>query len=82
MCKHSVHSMTNITVSVNTDLKKRMEEHPEINWSEVARQAFQQKVNDLDIMDEIASKSELTEEDVREISEQIDRNAADQLVHE
>jgi hypothetical protein len=74
--------MTNITVSVNTDLKKRMEEHPEINWSEVARQAFQQKINDLDIMDEIASKSELTEEDVREISEQIDRNAADQLVHE
>jgi hypothetical protein len=74
--------MTNITVSVNTDLKKRMEEHPEINWSEVARQAFQQKINDLDIMDEIASKSELTEEDVREISEQIDRNAADQLVDE
>ena len=74
--------MTNVTVSVDTDLKQRMDEHPEINWSEVARQAFQQKVEDLEIMDRIASKSELTEEDVREISDQINQDAADQLIRE
>jgi len=32
--------MPTITVNVDDDLKKRMEKHPEINWSEVTRQAI------------------------------------------
>ena len=29
--------MPTITVNVDDDLKKRMEKHPEINWSEMVR---------------------------------------------
>jgi len=59
-----------------------MDKHPEINWSEIARQAFQEKLEDLELMKKISSNSELTEEDVEELSQKIDQNVADQLIHE
>lgn len=74
--------MPNVTVSVDDDLKEKMSQHPEINWSEVARQAFQKKLKDLELMEQIASESQLTEEDVEELSEKIDSDAADRLIRE
>ncbi|MEZ3114762.1 hypothetical protein RYH80_02355 [Halobaculum sp. MBLA0147] len=65
--------MPTITVNVDDDLKRRMERHPEINWSEVTRQAIHEKVETLEVMDELASASDLTETDVREIADKIDR---------
>jgi glycerol dehydrogenase-like iron-containing ADH family enzyme len=74
--------MSNITVSVDDSLKQKMDKHPETNWSEIARQAFQEKLEDLELMKKISSNSELTEEDVEELSQKIDQNVADQLIHE
>jgi len=74
--------MANITVSVDDDLKQAMDRHPEINWSEVARQAFQEKLEELELMEKIASKSQLTEEDVEELSEKINEDVAERLVRE
>ncbi|MFB6244943.1 MAG: hypothetical protein ABEJ03_01195 [Candidatus Nanohaloarchaea archaeon] len=71
--------MTNVTVSVGDNLKEKMDKHPEINWSEVARQAIEQKIDDLEVMDEIASKSELTEEDVKELSKKINKGASERI---
>lgn len=51
-----------------------MEKHPEINWSEVTRQAIQNKVETLEVMDELTSGSELTESDVQEISDKINES--------
>jgi len=36
--------MANVTVSVPDDLKKKMEHAGSVNWSEVARQAFEEAV--------------------------------------
>ena len=66
--------MPSITVNVDDDLKERMEKHPEINWSEVTRQAIQEKVETLELMDELTSESELTESDVQEIAEKINES--------
>jgi predicted CopG family antitoxin len=63
--------MPTITVNVDDDLKERMENHPEINWSEVTRQAIQKKIEALEVMDELTSKSDLTENDVQEIADKI-----------
>ncbi|WP_435126033.1 hypothetical protein [Halobaculum sp. D14] len=63
--------MPTITVNVDDDLKERMEKHPEINWSEVTRQAIQEKVETLEVMDELISQSDLTEGDVHEIAQKI-----------
>ena len=76
--------MANITVSVDDDLKKRMENHPEINWSEVTRQAIEEKIESLEVMDELTSESELTESDVREIADRINesgRKRVDEELH-
>ena len=66
--------MPSITVNVDDDLKERMEKHPEINWSEVTRQAIQEKVETLELMDELTSGSELTESDVQDIADKINES--------
>jgi ribosomal protein L15 len=74
--------MPRITVNVGDDLKERMEKHPEINWSEVTRQAIQEKIETLDVMDELTSGSELTENDVAEIANKINESARDRVEEE
>ena len=74
--------MPSITVNVDDDLKERMEKHPEINWSEVTRQAIQEKIETLDVMDELTSKSELTESDVAEIADKINESARQRVEDE
>lgn len=68
-----------------------MSDHQEINWSQVAREAFEQKIVDLEaieklkdfeVMDEIAESSELTEEDVEEIADKINKDMADDFLSE
>ena len=66
--------MPTITVNVDDDLKERMENHPEINWSEVTRQAIEEKVGTLEVMDELTSENELTESDVRDIAKKINES--------
>ena len=74
--------MPSITVNVDDDLKERMEQHPEINWSEVTRQAIQEKIETLDVMEELASGSELTENDVAEIANKINESARESVEDE
>jgi len=68
--------MPSITVNVDDDLKERMENHPEINWSEVTQQAIHEKAETLEVMDELTSKSELTGNDVQEIADRINENSS------
>jgi len=71
--------MPSITVNVDDDLKERMEEYPEINWSEVTRQAIQEKIDALEVMDELTSESELTESDVRDIADKINERGRERI---
>lgn len=65
--------MTNITLSVPDELKKIMEKHPEMNWSEVARQAFMEKAAQLELLDAVAAKSKLTEKDAIELGRKVNK---------
>lgn len=74
--------MPTVTVSVDENLKHRMEDHPEINWSEVARQSFQQKLSELgklDLMNELLEDSQLTEDDVDELAALVNDGALERL---
>ncbi|WP_275736752.1 hypothetical protein [Halorhabdus sp. SVX81] len=68
--------MPNMTIRVPDDLKASLDEHPEINWSEVARQSMREYLARLNVADEIASRSELSEEDARELSEDVKADIA------
>ncbi|WP_435075596.1 hypothetical protein [Halorubrum sp. HHNYT27] len=74
--------MPSITVNVDDDLKDQMERHPEINWSEVTRQAIQEKIEALEVMDELTSGSELTESDVADIADKINESARERVEEE
>ncbi|ACM58827.1 conserved hypothetical protein (plasmid) [Halorubrum lacusprofundi ATCC 49239] len=74
--------MPTITVNVDDELKERMENHPEINWSEVTRQAISEKIKKLELMDELTVDSELGDEDVDEIAAKINGSARQRLEEE
>ncbi|WP_455392178.1 hypothetical protein [[Eubacterium] cellulosolvens] len=65
--------MVNMTLAVPKELKNLMDQFPEINWSEVARKAFREKVEDLKFLKEFTSKSELTEEDALELGRKVNK---------
>lgn len=68
--------MVNITLSVPEGLHKKMKGFSEIRWSEVARKAIEQRVNDLEVMNKIASKSKLTKKDAEELSKKIKKSSS------
>ncbi len=67
-------SMVNMTLAVPKELKKEMDEYPWVNWSEIARIAFKNRVKELRILDEFRSDSEMTEEDAIELGRKVNKN--------
>ena len=63
--------MVNITLSVPEELKKSLDKHSEINWSEVARQAFKDKLIKLSILEKFSSKFKLSDKEIEELSDKI-----------
>lgn len=66
--------MTNMTLSVPQELKDIMDRYPEINWSEVARESFREKIRDLEFLEEFKSRSDLTEEEALELGRRVNRS--------
>ena len=65
-----------MTLSIPKNLKKEMELYPEINWSAVAREAIKKKIHILQEMNNILSKSKLTEDDALYFGKKINKKAA------
>ena len=68
--------MPNITLSIPNELHKKMKQMSDIRWSEIARRAIEQRMNDLETLNRLASKSKMTDKDIEEISKKIKRSAA------
>ena len=68
--------MTTMTLAVPSELKHKMETFPEMNWSEVARQAFMQRIKDLEFLKKFKSDSTLTEEDALRLGRKLNKNLA------
>ena len=68
--------MVSMTLAVPSELKKEMDRHPELNWSEVARQAIRDKVVLLHKMDQLLEKSKLTEEDALSLGKKVNKSLA------
>ena len=65
--------MVNMTLSIPNELHEKMKRMPEVKWSEIARRAIEERINDLEVMNKIACKSKLTKKDVEELSKKIKR---------
>ena len=71
--------MANITLSLPEELYQKLKDHPEIRWSEIARKAIQQYLDELELLDKLTTKSQLTDEDVRELSDMIDTKVIEKI---
>ena len=65
-----------VTIPVPESLKKDMEGFKEVNWAEVGRQAFRERVEDLKLLKEMKDKRGLTEKDALEIGKAISKSMA------
>lgn len=68
--------MVSITLAVPQELKLEMDKHPEMNWSEVARQAIRERVILLHKMDKLLVKSKVTEQDALEWGRKVNQAVA------
>ncbi len=63
--------MPTVNLAVPEELKHKMDERGEINWSEVARQAFKQKLEDLELLEKFTARSKLTEKDAERFGKEV-----------
>ena len=71
--------MTTLTLAVPDEMKKKMDTFPEMNWSEVARQAFMQKIEDMEFLRKFKEKSKLTEADALRLGKEVSKSVSDRL---
>jgi hypothetical protein len=64
--------MQSMTLSISEDLHRKMKRNTELKWSDIARQAFEKKVIEVELIDKILSKSELGEKDTERIGHEIE----------
>lgn len=76
MCSFKEAVMPNMTLSIPADLKARMDQFKEINWSEVARQAIFQKTLVMDRMNQLMSSSKISEPETVYEARKISRKVA------
>ncbi len=62
--------MPNLTLAISEEIKQKMAMFPEINWSEVARQAIIEKTKLMGHAQTLLSGSKLTERDTVRLGEQ------------
>jgi hypothetical protein len=68
--------MVSLTLSVSPELKSEMDEFPEMNWSEISRQAIKKRIDLLKKMDKMFANSEMTEEDAIELGRKVNKALA------
>ena len=71
--------MTTLTLAVPDEMKNKMDSFPEMNWSEVARQAFMQKIEDMEFLRRFKEKSKLTEADALRLGKGISKEVSNTL---
>ncbi|HLC56444.1 MAG TPA: hypothetical protein VJJ23_04375 [Candidatus Nanoarchaeia archaeon] len=63
--------MPTLTLAISADLKKEMEIFPELNWSEIAREAIAEKIDEYKLFKSIIAKSKLKQKDALKFGEKI-----------
>ena len=68
--------MTNMTLAIPEELHKIIKKHKEIKWTEIARKAMWDQARKIELIDNLLSKSELTDKDSIEIGRKIKHEIA------
>lgn len=66
--------MGELVIEIPEELKEEMGEFPKVNWQLVVRRSLKRELKEILELKRIISKSKLTEKDVLELSEKIDKS--------
>jgi len=66
--------MGELVIEIPEELRAEMEELPKVNWQLVVRRSLKHELKEILELKRIISKSKLTDEDVLELSEKIDKS--------
>lgn len=72
--------MATVSVSIPDTLKSKMGAHDDINWSAVARKAFEARLDQAELLHQIANKSKLSAKDAKQLGDAINRAVSQQFV--
>ena len=62
-----------------SELKQKMDAFVEINWSAVAREAFDDKIRDMEFIKKFKAKSTLTEADALRLGKEVSKSLSNRL---
>ena len=65
--------MVDLSISIPSKLKKMMERFPEINWSEVLKEAIKEKIMQFNIQKSFQVDSERTPEEALKLGKEISK---------
>ena len=71
--------MPNLTIAIPEELRKELSKFKIINWSEVAREAFEKKMIQLKILESFSKDSELTQEDALRLGRKVNEALSKRL---
>ena len=74
--------MPNLTIAIPEELRKELSEFKIINWSEVAREAFEKKIVQLRVLESFSKDSELTQEDALKLGRKVNEGMIKKLKEE
>jgi hypothetical protein len=77
--------MVSVTLKISNDLKALINKLQWVNWSEIAREEIQQKLEEekaLAKVKTLVSKSKFTEKDAKELSEKVKKSMHKKLKQE
>jgi hypothetical protein len=74
--------MSRFTVEVDADLERQMDNHPTVDWEEVARHALRERAETLALLDDLTADTDLTEADAADLADRIDEIAAERIEEE
>lgn len=60
-----------MTLALSDKLHSKMKQFSDIKWTEVARNAIEKKINDLETLERLVAKSKLSQRDVEKFSKKI-----------
>lgn len=69
--------MASLTLSIPEELREKMREFPEINWSEVARQAITEKARLLEKMNRLLATEGLDQGEVQGIEKEVKKRVSE-----
>ncbi len=67
--------MTELKLNIPESLYEKMKKHPGIKWDSIAQSALKRYIENIEMTEDITSKSKLTLDDVEEISNEITKRS-------